>query len=285
MSDIKPEGWSVPIQRLIDSDETLPDPLHSELVAAEAGIAAELMALIEAELAGQPEGDGWPAIHAATLLGERGEAQAVPLLLRCLAECDVLDVLYDRAREALAAVGPAALDACLAAYPQADDTLRDDLALVLSRLSVQDLRVLAILTETLERSPTIGANALFHYGDPQALPLLGQAFDAFTPKDPASPFAYQDLIELRAAIQDLGGKLTAAQAEKFAQMMGEREQVAERLLGGRCPGRRRHPRRRRLSAPVPNGDVMSRAGAVAARSTRNATGRRNRRDGRRADRR
>src|SRR5215475_4052599 len=52
-------------------------------------------------------------------------------------------------------------------------------------------------------------------GDDRALPYLSRAFDAYTLRDSDSPFANQDLIELQAAIEELGGTLTSRQLAKF----------------------------------------------------------------------
>ena len=62
----------------------------------------------------------------------------------------------------------------------------------------------------------LGANYLVDYGDPRAEDVSA---DVRRPADRGSdnPLANRVFIELRCAIEDLGGHLTAAQQHKFAQ--------------------------------------------------------------------
>jgi hypothetical protein len=175
-----------------------------------------LVALLEAGLAddqAEPEG---ALFHAVDLLGALGDVRAVPILLRCLAHDDLFDGLAPQAAAALRTLGPAALESCLAAYAMTtDEAFRDRLAGVMSRCGVHDERIYACLVETLQRSPELGANYLAEYGEARALDVLAHTFDTLPLGAEAAPLANHVFIELRAAIEDLGGQLTAAQAQKF----------------------------------------------------------------------
>jgi hypothetical protein len=79
---------------------------------------------------------------------------------------------------------------------------------------VVDDRIFAVLLEMLESGPE-HAGDLAHYGDDRALPHLSRAFDAYTLRASDSPLANQDLVELHAAIEDLGGAITSQQSAKY----------------------------------------------------------------------
>jgi SEC-C motif len=194
----------------------LPAALRQQCVAAGAAIVPALIALLEAGLAddrAEPEG---ALFHAVDLLGALGDARAVPILLRCLAHDELFDGLAPPAAAALRTLGPVALEGCVAAYATTtDQAFRDRLAGVLSRCGVHDERLYACLVETLQRTPELGANYLAEYGEARALDVLAHAFDTLPLRDEASPLANHVFIELRAAMEDLGGQLTAAQHQKF----------------------------------------------------------------------
>jgi hypothetical protein len=120
------------------------------------------------------------------------------------------------AAAALRTLGPAALEGCLAAYATTTNAaFCDRLAGVMSRGGVHDERIYACLVETLQRTTELGANYLVEYGEARALDVLSYTFDTLPLRDEASPLANHVFIELRAAIEDLGGQLTTAQAQKF----------------------------------------------------------------------
>jgi hypothetical protein len=208
----------------------LPEALRRQCVAAGTAMVPALIALLEAALAedqAEPEG---ALFHAVDLLGALGDARAVPILLRCLAHDDVFDGLAPPATAALRTLGPAALEGCLAAYATTtDDAFRDRLAGVLSRCGVHDERIYACLVETLQRSPELGANALAEYGEARALDVLARTFDVLPLRDEEVPLANHVFIELRVAIEDLGGQLTAAQAQKFEAADAARRRFVAQL--------------------------------------------------------
>jgi hypothetical protein len=204
------------VRELRAQEGALPEALRRQCVAAGAAMVPALIGLLEAALADdQAELEG-ALFHAVDLLGALGDARAVPILLRCLAHDDLFDGLAPQASAALRTLGPAALEGCLAASAMTtDEAFRDRLAGVLSRCGVHDERIYACLVETLQRTPELGANYLAEYGEARALGVLAHTFDTLPLRDEASPLANHVFIELRAAIEDLGGQLTAAQHQKF----------------------------------------------------------------------
>jgi hypothetical protein len=204
------------VRDLRTQEGALPEALRRQCLAAGAAMVPALIALLEAGLAddqAEPEG---ALFHAVDLLGALGEARAVPILLRCLEHDDLFDGLAPPAAAALRTLGPAAIEGCLAAYAMTtNEAFRDRLAGVMSRCGVHDERIYACLIETLHRTPELGANYLAEYGEARALDVLGHTFDTLLLRDEESPLANHVFIELRAAIEDLGGQLTAAQHQKF----------------------------------------------------------------------
>jgi SEC-C motif len=204
------------VRDLRAQEGALPEALRRQCLAAGAAMVPALIALLEAGLTddqAEPEG---ALFHAVDLLGALGDARAVPILLRCLEHDDLFDGLALPAAAALHTLGPAALEGCLAAYAMTtNEAFRDRLAGVLSRCGVHDERIYALLVETLQRTPELGANYLAEYGEARALDVLAHTFDTLPLRDEESPLANHVFIELRAAIEDLGGHLTAAQHQKF----------------------------------------------------------------------
>lgn len=218
------------VRALRAQDGALPAALRRQCVAAGAVMVPALIALLEAGLAddqAEPEG---ALFHAVDLLGALGDARAVPILLRCLEQDDLFDGLAPPAAAALRTLGPAALEGCLAAYAMTtDEAFRDRLAGVLSRCGVHDERLYACLAETLQRTPELGANYMAEYGETRALDVLAHTFDTLPLRDAESPLANHVFIELRAAIEDLGGHLTAAQHQKFEAADAARRRLVAQM--------------------------------------------------------
>jgi hypothetical protein len=200
------------------------------LVAAGTTIAPALITLVEDALTDDQSDVGWAPLHAIDLLGALGDARAVPVLLRCLDLEDELDLRVEQAEMALRALGARALEDGVAAYAASPrDAFRDRLAGVMSQWSLHNERLYTILLDTLQRTPELGANYLVDYGDVRALDVLAQTFDALPIRAGANPLANRVFIELRCAIEDLGGSLTATQQAKFAQADAARRRLVAQL--------------------------------------------------------
>jgi len=218
-------------QRLRAVDQTLPEALQAQILRAGSAIAPELIAILEETLADDATDHGWLPSHAAKLLGQIGDGQAVPALLRFLEHYDVLDSYHDDAADALTALGDVAIEACLAAYPTAfDENLRDGIASVLRRSAIQDDRIFHALVDFLEQSPELGAMYLAEYGDARAVPALSRMFDALPVVDrDGAMTANHVFVELRCAIEELGGQLTAEQAAKADRADASRRRFAAQM--------------------------------------------------------
>jgi hypothetical protein len=208
----------------------LPEALRRQCLAAGAAMVPALIALLEAGLADDQAAPEGALFHAVDLLGALGEARAVPILLRCLEHDNLFDGLAPPAAAALRMLGPAAAEGCLAAYAMTThEDFRDRLAGVLSRCGVHDERLYACLVETLQRTPELGANYLAEYGEARALDVLAHTFDTLPLRNEESPLANHVFIELRAAIEDLGGQLTVAQHRKFEAADAARRRFVARM--------------------------------------------------------
>jgi len=217
------------IENLFSVGERLPPRLKEEIVSRGPAIEPQLRRLIdEDELFNiDARGKGWAPIHAVTLLGAMRAAESIPRMIALLASSDCADYVWDRSLQALQAMGAVALEPCLAAHAAADDDeVRSSLASVMCELRVKDERVLALLTERLERHDGevgIAACDLASYGDAQALPNLARVLDRYEiDADGDNPFTGQDVIELCAAIEDLGGSLTELQQRKRKRILSLR---------------------------------------------------------------
>ena len=216
------------VQRLWELEDDFPQALREDCLAAGAALVPELIHRLEAEL--DTDALGWPSLYAVELLGTLGDGRAAPILLRCLEQSDAFELLYHEASQALVKLGAPAMERCLAAYAESDDdAFRDEIAAVLEHFETRDERIYAIFLETLERTPELGANLLAAYGDPRAVPALVQLFDDLPVQHEDSPLANRVFIELRCAIEDLGGALTAAQEAKFEQSDAQRRRFVARM--------------------------------------------------------
>ncbi len=75
----------------------------------------------------------------------------------------------------------------------------------------------------------MGANYLAEYGEARALDVLAHTFDTLPLRNEESPLANHVFIELRAAIEDLGGHLTAAQHQKFEAADAARRRLVAQM--------------------------------------------------------
>jgi len=218
------------VQHLRGYEGQLPEAVRRPLVAAGAALIPALITLVEDALADDQTAWGWAPLHAIDLLGALGDARAVPVLLRYLDLEDELDRRVEQAEAALRALGACALEGGVAAYAASPrDAFRDRLAGVMSQWGLRDERIYAALLDTLQRTPELGANYLVDYGDGRALDVLAQTFDALPIREGDNPLANRVFIELRCAIEDLGGALTLAQQAKFAQADAARRRLVAQL--------------------------------------------------------
>ena len=169
-----------------------------------------------------------PPVHAARLLGDLGAAAAVVPMLSALASTSWAEILHDAILTSLPKIGAPVVEPALRLLAETDEQdVRGSVRSVLSQLGIRDERIRDALTAELEDDIGFAAMHLANYGDASVLPHLRAAFD----REPISherAFANQGLIELKDAIEHLGGKLTLKQQEKFEAAM----EVERSMRGG-----------------------------------------------------
>jgi HEAT repeat protein len=219
------------VNRLRALDGTLPAAVQAQVVAAGSAMVPALIAILEEALTDGEVDHGWTPAHAATLLGLLGSVQAVPLLLRILEHYAVIDAYHTEAADALVRLGKPAIEACLEAYATThNEDMRAGIASVLSRCATKDERSYQTLLDFLEQSPELGAIYLAEYGDSRAISALSQMFDALPMHDQdASVVSNHVFVELRSAIEELGGQLTAAQRAKADRADAPRRRFAAQI--------------------------------------------------------
>ncbi len=133
------------------------------------------------------------------------------------------DWLHEELGRALIGLGPILVDPALDLWAEADShEERGALAGLLAACGTRDPRILEILVVGLGEAPGPAALQLARYGDPAALPSLSAALDALALTPEAA-----DLEGLVYAIEELGGVLTPAQAEKWEAIARLRERAPE----------------------------------------------------------
>lgn len=190
-----------------------------EIAALGAAVVPTLISILSDEELGaedHPSG-GWAPIHAVWLLGElRAEAAIAPML-------DVLratgwdDIIHDAIIQAMPMIGAPVVEPALKAYDEAvDGEFRASLASILADCKVRDERIYQLLIDRFDAELDDGGLDLGTYGDPRALPSLLEAFDDFEIVEGGdASFANGMLVDLRASIEQLGGKLSVEQEAKF----------------------------------------------------------------------
>lgn len=222
------------VDQLFTVGERLPPSLHDAIVERRHEAEPLLIALIDddALYAEQSRGEGYAPLHALRLLGALESVAAVPNMLRVVETSDHMDIAYSTAIHALKGLGAHVLEAGLAAYAAtSDEKFRESLSEVLAGLGVRDERIYQIIVDRLRSNVMLGACNLASYGDPKALPLLTSTLDECPLAADDSRHADHDPIELAAAIEDLGGRLTESQQWKLERARAAGRRFAEVLQG------------------------------------------------------
>ena len=224
---------------LLDAGEQLDDTDAEAIVALGSEAEAVLLDILadESLLHEDGPGRGLAPVHAAVLLGDLHCEAAIARLVELLLETDIEEPIHEAAAEGLARIGPAVLDPVLACTEQAqgrdDEDLLFSVGFILARCGVQDRRIRKLLVENLDRDALIGADDIGAYGDRSLVPDLAESYDTLPIEQTKDEMGNQDLIELRAAILELGGSMTAEQQAKYATLMLLRKARERRALPGR----------------------------------------------------
>jgi len=226
------------VARLVNAGERLPGSAAEALLRCGREVVPMLVEVLEDRALAQRDapGGGYAPIHAARVLRDLEASEAIEPMLRVLARCDAMDLLYSALVEALGSFGSPVLEPALAVHAAGEsEDQRSAIADVLSRLSVRDRRVLAVLLRMLEDDVVLGAGLLAEYGDPAALPHLGAALDRCELDVRGGLLANQDIVELVAAIEELGGALSEDQKRRVRAVEAARDEVRARLLAIGAP--------------------------------------------------
>ncbi len=232
-----PERTRRTVRRLIGAREHQSPPIRRAILELEDAAVAPLLEILVEE-------DGYAPAHAASLLGELRAPAAIPPMLELLRETEWHEVVHDAIIQALPKIGAPIVEPALQAYAACDELdFRIGLLDALARCGVQDDRIYARLIEYLDIEPDGAAMHLADYGDPRAIEHLGRAFDAYIPVPTNGPLGNQDLIELRCAIEQLGGALTPAQQQKYQEALEPLERWRRERARNLRPDRSARPGR------------------------------------------
>jgi len=148
------------------------------------------------------------------VVGDGGD-ELGPLVQR-LARSGLGSELQNSLIERLEGWGPAVVPVVLDALgTERDADARSGLLRVLAGCGARDERILAALLEQLREEAIPGAVNLVTYGDPRAIePMARMLEDPSLADDVMDVFAQQTVLELAAAILDLGGTLSEAHRAK-----------------------------------------------------------------------
>ena len=180
----------------IDRHVSVPDMLMNRLVELGHDAEEALMALLDDEGAGNEK-----KMLAVTLLRELDSCLPMERYIAWQYEREDEDELCDNAMESLEALGEKARDAMLEALEGASPAGKEALLGALSRYPGDD-RILEGLLRLIEARPerlAILAACLGRLGDARALPALNLLAED-------EGIRYLDYIELRSAIEALGGE-------------------------------------------------------------------------------
>jgi hypothetical protein len=219
------------VRRLIGTKEGLSETIRRDILGL--GLAAVpplVEILLDEKLAlTKAPGGGYAPIHAAQLLGELRAEEAIEPMIHVLADTDPLNILHDQVIQSMLKIGPSVMEPALRVAVNAAPDLQDSVASILARIGLRDERILEILLNQLRRDPDSAGN-LAHYGDPRAVPHLLEALDQYKIVEDENPFSNHALVELREAIEELGGSLTAEQQQKCRRGMRQAEVFRRTLL-------------------------------------------------------
>ena len=191
-------------------------------------------------------GSGYGPTSAARLLGELEHPAALEPLALALAKAEPESALSGALLTALGRYGPSALEPLLAARtlvsasdPEGRDGRLDDVCDSLSRIGARDDRVFEALRCAFEREPGLGAAYFATYGDPRAVPILSAWIDGRRiDVSDGSTLSNMGLMEVLAAIRELGGSLTAPQEALRLRIDDLRFAIHLQLISDERSGRR-----------------------------------------------
>jgi HEAT repeat protein len=222
------------VRQLVEHTERLPPELESALLARGAEVVEPLVELLWDESLTDLDapGKGWAPIHAVWLLERLKAPEAIEPLVKRLLRTQPGEVLHDVLLDTLEELGPVVAPAALEALASTGDPdARFGLLTVLASCGTKDERIYTALLAELQEDPEYGAIGLARYGDPRAIEPLKRALEAHPLDEEVEDlFALYAVVELKAAIEALGGTLDAAQRETVERAARARQRLRTRFL-------------------------------------------------------
>jgi len=222
------------VRRLLQQGKGLPPSLRSDILSRGGEAVAPLIALLADPALDDRDavGQGYVPLHAAQLLGELRAPEAIGPLLEALSRTEPGYLLYEDVRRALEKLGSAVVPQALELLARTEEPgYRESLLSVLAHGGVKDERIFEALCEQLRTGdPVLAAFNLAEYDDPRAIEPLKQALSAQELEPKEGPFSNQNVIELVAAIEELGGSLEPSQQDTFDWVIAQRERWRMELL-------------------------------------------------------
>lgn len=221
------------LQQLLAQREDLPPTLRKAFLARGAEAVPLLVRVLEDEqlaLMSAP-GEGYAPIHAASMLAELGGEQAIRAMVQALARGELGDILFEVLLSGLEKLGPEVAPVALEALEVTENPDgRLGLLTALAQSGAKDERIFQHFLKLLETDPDSAAMKFAEYGDSRALEPLQRAFDRVAQAPVKEGFlAGQELIELEAAILELGGTLSEGQQAKLEAATATRRAMAEQF--------------------------------------------------------
>ncbi len=222
------------VRLLLEQGEHLSQKLREKIISMGSDAIPPLVGQLnnEAVQMADAPGGGWAPIHAVDLLKELKAEESIQPMLRWLLETNPGDdILHSRLITALGSFGQVAYPHVLDVFDQTDDDdYRMSLCDVLVSSGVKSDRIFNIILDHLHKTVGFGAMSFAIYGDKEAFPHLYDALDNWTLEDDTDNIlANQTVIELAAAIQELGGQLTSYQEQKYNDVKASRERNRRRM--------------------------------------------------------
>lgn len=221
------------VRLLLNERQKLPSKLRKKILVQGDVVVPSLISVLNMEalhMEGSP-GDGWAPIHAAALLGELKAEEAIQPMLRWLLETEPSEhILHGQLTTSLGLLGEVAYPFVLEAFEKADEDYRLSLCDVLVNTGIKNERIFNIILDYLHTQIDYGAMISSIYGDAQAIPYLRQALKDWKLEDVTDRLmANQEVIELCAAIKELGGTLTPDEEIKLKYVKELRAEYREEI--------------------------------------------------------
>ncbi len=225
------EQFDKPVALLFDSGQDLPEEHRDAILEAGSEVVDDLTTILEDRALWDDEapGEGWAPIHAAELLGEIGDPDALPALYRVLRIIDPDAVLDDAIEDSIVAFGEDAIKPGRAALKSWNDVFLIDLAHVFARLDIRKKSVFQVLLKFFIKDPEHGAPLLGAYGDPAGRDAIEVVLDRYVIAASEDADQADTIVALADAYEALGGKLTG-DAKKTARAIRKKKKHVQDII-------------------------------------------------------